>query len=75
MLRLKLGCRTSGYSSNSIITVLHTPAAAHEYVLLNVILYHKNGGTLFPCQFDIDVLQLIWYADNNVSESTLHWER
>ena len=45
--RFKLGCKTSGYSSNNIMTVPHIPAAAHGYVLLNVNPFHENGGTPF----------------------------
>ena len=40
--RFKLGCKTSGYSSNNIMTVPHIPAAAHGYVLLNVNPFHEE---------------------------------
>ena len=47
ILRLKLGCKTLGCSSNNIITVPHIPAAAHGYVLVNDNLFHEKGGMFF----------------------------
>lgn len=47
MLLLKLGWRDSGYSSNSIMTVPHIPAAAHGYVFLNASAFQENGGNPF----------------------------